>query len=226
MATNPVNLVDAVSTVASRYNRTRSAVVRVGTVTAVGTTGTATVTVAGGTLNVRYHVDAKPAVGDVVTLLNDRDIWVIIGTQSRGSVNDVAVPCVIAHRTTTSAAFASGVLAAQAYNVRDEDAWGMSNAAGDTFTIPRAGLWDVKAVVTWSSDATGVRIAQFIRTGVEAFRVNSAPTSGYQFSHLIASTARYAVGDTIAIQVSHSATSSLTLTGTYKAPFSATWLGP
>jgi hypothetical protein len=80
-----VKMVDAVSTVATRQARNRSAVVRVGKVTAVGTTGFCTVDVVGGSVSANYLHTDKPAVNNVVALLNDRDTWLVLGVLSNGT---------------------------------------------------------------------------------------------------------------------------------------------
>lgn len=85
MATNRVKMVDAVTVVATRLARNRSAILRVGTVTAVATNGFCTVNVGGGTVQANYLRADKPAVNAVVILTSDRDVWLILGTLSNGA---------------------------------------------------------------------------------------------------------------------------------------------
>lgn len=82
MATNPVNLVDAVTTAMRRTARNRTAVLRTGVVVSVvapwctvrvGSDSNADVITAG------YHVHYVPVAGHVVSLLNDGDRWLVIG---------------------------------------------------------------------------------------------------------------------------------------------------
>lgn len=82
MATNPVNLVDAIVTVTRRQSRNRTAVLRTGKVVdvappyctvRVGSNNDAHVVTAG------YHTHYVPVAGHVVSLLNDGDRWLVMG---------------------------------------------------------------------------------------------------------------------------------------------------
>ena len=79
MATNPVNLVDAIGEVVPRLSRNRSAVLRFGAVTALPSGGLVTVAVSGGTIQVNYVASYVPTVGDWVALVNDGDKWLVMG---------------------------------------------------------------------------------------------------------------------------------------------------
>jgi len=96
-----VNLVDATAQVADRMAKTRSAVVRIGTVKTVANNGLVTVTVGGassGSPNfdgfdvlAGYLVGYQPQAGDVVALLRDRDMWQILG-RAGNATTDSAPP--------------------------------------------------------------------------------------------------------------------------------------
>lgn len=84
MATNPINLVDAIVVATGRNARNRTAVLRTGIVRSVvrpwcyvqvGTSDPAVLISAG------YHSYYTPAVGDIVDLINDGDRWVVLGAQ-------------------------------------------------------------------------------------------------------------------------------------------------
>lgn len=83
MATNPVNLIDAIAVAVPRLARNRSAVMRTGKVLAAPSGGFVNVQVQNGTIQAGYHLGVRaPAANDVVTLLNDGDRWVIVGIQA------------------------------------------------------------------------------------------------------------------------------------------------
>lgn len=93
MATNPLNLVEAIGIVAPRYARTRSAVIRVGTVSAALGNGFARVSVGGADVVAAHHTYMRPVAGQVVSLFNDRDMWLIGGVMANvaGSIGPYAV---------------------------------------------------------------------------------------------------------------------------------------
>ena len=85
MATSAVNLVDAIADVIPRIAQARTATLRVGKVISV-VTGVATVQVGAAvsgstpiTIKARYHTNYTPVVNDVVSLLTDRDVWLVLG---------------------------------------------------------------------------------------------------------------------------------------------------
>lgn len=81
MATNPVNLVDAIADVIPRIAQARTATLRIGKITALAT-GVATVQVGGstgGTVKARYFVGYTPVVGHIVALITEKDVWLILG---------------------------------------------------------------------------------------------------------------------------------------------------
>ena len=85
MATKSVNLVDAIADVIPRIARARTATLRVGKVISVAA-GVATVQVGADavdavpvTIKARYHTYYVPVVNDIVSLLNDRDAWLVVG---------------------------------------------------------------------------------------------------------------------------------------------------
>lgn len=80
MATNPVNMVDAVAEIVPRIAKERTATLRVGKVVSV-TGGVAMVNVGGSTTPVRarFHTFYTPVANDVVSLITERDIWLILG---------------------------------------------------------------------------------------------------------------------------------------------------
>lgn len=79
MGTRSVNMVDAVATMVPRLARARSAVLRIGTISGTAAAGLVEVEVGAGTIVAGYHTTYVPAIGDVVSLINDRDIWLVIG---------------------------------------------------------------------------------------------------------------------------------------------------
>jgi hypothetical protein len=80
MATNPVNLVDAVAEIVPRIAKERTATLRTGKVASV-TGGVAKVNIGGSTttISARFHTYYTPVVGDVVSLITQRDVWLILG---------------------------------------------------------------------------------------------------------------------------------------------------
>lgn len=84
MATNPVNLVDAIATTTTRTARTRSGVIRFGVVNAAPSGGLVPVVVSvGGVAKPMPFVSTYwPVVGDTVALFNDRDVWLVLGQES------------------------------------------------------------------------------------------------------------------------------------------------
>lgn len=79
MATNPVNLVDAIGTVVPRLARNRSAVVRMGVIKSWPSNALVSVTVGGADITAAYGVWYLPYVGDVVALISDGDRWLVLG---------------------------------------------------------------------------------------------------------------------------------------------------
>lgn len=79
MATNPVNLVDAVATVVPRLARNRSAVVRFGRVASAPSAGVVSVTLSGVNVTCNYVAGFTLAVNDWVAMLLDGDRWVVLG---------------------------------------------------------------------------------------------------------------------------------------------------
>ena len=82
MATSSVNLIDAIADAIPRGARSRSAVLRIGTVVSVsgqwcmvrvGSNNDADAVMAG------YHTFYTPAAGKVVSLINDGDRWLVLG---------------------------------------------------------------------------------------------------------------------------------------------------
>jgi len=86
MATNPVNLVDAIADTIPRISRARTATIRVGKVISTSA-GQADVqvgaaTTSGGTaitIKARYFVGYAPAAGHIVALITEKDVWLILG---------------------------------------------------------------------------------------------------------------------------------------------------
>lgn len=80
MATSPVNLVDAVAEIVPRIAKARTATLRVGKVASV-TGGVAKVNVGGSAIAIsaRFHTYYVPVVGDMVSMITQRDVWVILG---------------------------------------------------------------------------------------------------------------------------------------------------
>jgi hypothetical protein len=74
-----VSVLDAVDERAHRLARSRTALVRIGQVTLVGTDGTAEVAAGGGTVIAQRFTTAPVVVGDVVALVVDTDAWWILG---------------------------------------------------------------------------------------------------------------------------------------------------
>lgn len=72
-------MVDAVATVVPRLARARSAVLRIGVVSATAAAGIVEVDVGGGVVEAGYHTNYVPAIGDTVSLINDRDMWLVVG---------------------------------------------------------------------------------------------------------------------------------------------------
>lgn len=87
MATNPVNLIDAIADTIPRISRARTATMRIGKVTAASVNGQVTVQVGGAvdtqgqpiTIKARYLVGYTPSAGHVVALITEKDAWVILG---------------------------------------------------------------------------------------------------------------------------------------------------
>lgn len=87
MPQSTINLVDAITDVVNRTVRARSAVIRIGKVAGAAITTPVPegagklvpVTVGAGTVYAGYHVTYTPVTGDRVTVLHDRDIWVVLG---------------------------------------------------------------------------------------------------------------------------------------------------
>lgn len=87
MATNPVNLIDAIADTIPRISRARTATIRVGKVTIASVAGQVTVQVGGAvnasgqpaTIKARYLMGYVPTVGDIVALVTEKDVWLILG---------------------------------------------------------------------------------------------------------------------------------------------------
>jgi len=73
-----VNLIDSVATAATRTARSRSAVVRIGTVNAAPSGGLVECLVGSGKCKAGYNADYRPAIGNQVALLNDGDKWLVL----------------------------------------------------------------------------------------------------------------------------------------------------
>lgn len=88
MATNPVNLVDAIAEQIPRMARTRSAATRLGWIKTAPAFGAAfvRVTVGAGDVLAGYPENYLPKVGDQVLLLNDRDNWYVVEKLSKSSL--------------------------------------------------------------------------------------------------------------------------------------------
>ena len=101
MATNPINLVDAVSTVMRRTARNRSGVLRVGVVRAVSGEWCSVEVAskpapdpAAATITAGYSTHYSPTVGDVVSLLNDGDRWLVLGRQAAANkASELSIQC-------------------------------------------------------------------------------------------------------------------------------------
>lgn len=82
MATNPVNLVDAIADVIPRIATARTATLRTGRVVSV-TGGTAMVALGGAVdadaIACRFHTFYTPVVGHIVSLITEKDVWLIMG---------------------------------------------------------------------------------------------------------------------------------------------------
>lgn len=96
MATNPVNLVDAIVTATGRQARNRTAVMRTGVVISIANEW-CQVRVASNdntkVISAGYHTNYQPRVGEIVDLLNDSDRWVVLGEQA-GPNNYVQEPSI------------------------------------------------------------------------------------------------------------------------------------
>lgn len=81
MAQQRINLIDAIAERQTRAARSRSAVLRIGKVLAAPANNLVQVQVGDGSVYAGYHVSPAytPAVNDVVSVLNDRGIWLILG---------------------------------------------------------------------------------------------------------------------------------------------------
>lgn len=90
MATQQMNLVDAIGEFVPRLARNRSAVLRSGRVMTVPADGFVKVAVATGDVTCPY-LGSQLAVGDWVTLLNDSDKWIVLG-RAGGSGTDRGAP--------------------------------------------------------------------------------------------------------------------------------------
>lgn len=94
MATNPVNLVDAIAVSTQRQARNRTLVLRTGEVIGVANEW-CTVRVSSNNnahvVSAGYHTFYRPRAGEIVDLLNDGDRWLVLGEQA-GLYNYVQEP--------------------------------------------------------------------------------------------------------------------------------------
>jgi len=88
---------------------------------------------------------------------------------------------------------------------------------------PIAGTYVATAEMTWPGDSTGVRKLQLLGGGAVLTTQQVPPAGTSNTIQTIATVTRLAAGDTVTIQASHTATSSLDI---QDANMTLSWIGP
>ena len=201
MATNPVNLVDALGTVIPRLARNRAAVLRMGEVVSVAAEF-CTVKVSNGNVTAGYHTFYRPRPLDIVDLINDGDKWMVNGCVA-SAANQVAEPTVQFGGVVMAPNAATAITAVVTFpksflGLSPSVAANLASGAGGTTrwmakaynsTLTGCGLWLVAAdnvAATFSATVQWIAAAYLspvVPTALEVQRV-AQPEDGHSFATL------------------------------------------
>ncbi len=118
------------------------------------------------------------------------------------------------------------------FNLKDEDASGMSSVNGDVFTIKKAGVWQVMACVVFAANVTGPRWVAVCLNGSAYTNVRFASgamalsTAGWNHPLTTGGAVRLAVNETVIIGAVHAAGVDVTTSTAYPSSLSMVWRRP
>jgi hypothetical protein len=164
------------------------------------------------------------------------EYWQSLATQVDTTLKGVdvnaagTIPFCRATRAAACPTFAAGTAWTVAFDTKYDDASGMFNAAGDTITIKKAGLWSLSFQGSWIASADGWRQEAFMLSGIANQFIpaldHPVGIAGRAFRFSFNWTGRLAANQTVQVRVDHGAAAATGLNVTYNPFITCVWTAP
>ena len=202
---------------------------RMGVVTAIASTYTISVKIAGATnviTGVRYFGHYAPKVGSAVWLDTDGRDWIAVGVIAGLGA---AHPSCKVYRTADQSIATGSAWTAVVWQAAEYDPHGMYNGTS-LVTVPITGRYLIQAQVQFNANGTSYRGSSLRLNGVTtiSFAQTDAAGSTALYSHHNATTAKLTAGDYVQLLVRQNSGAALGLsaTTTSESHMTVTYLGP